>query len=179
MKKGVKYFRDNAKLILTFLFFLTLCLSIISCENIFSPKLDNTNSGSIITDQKTIEGVFQNFKYAYTFKDTSVYSALLTSDFSFTYRDYASGFDVTWDKTTDLKTTGGLFANTQKLEVVWNNIAYQSGDSLNYTVKRSFNLTITFNPSDITRLYGFVDMVFKRPTADSRWEIFSWRDDTF
>jgi hypothetical protein len=167
------------KFISTLFIAIILAAGIISCENIFSPKLDNTNSGSIITDQKTIEGVFQNFKFAYTFRDTSVYSDLLTPDFLFTYRDYSSGFDVTWDKTTEMKTTSGLFLNTQKLEVIWNNIVFQSGDSLNYSVKRSFNLTITFNPSDITRLYGFVDMVFKRPTADSKWQIYSWRDETF
>jgi hypothetical protein len=150
-----------------------------SCENIFSPKLDNTKPSSVLTDQKTIEGLYQNFKYSYTFKDTSVYSELLTDDFIFTYRDYSSGFDVSWDKMTDMRTTSGLFLNTQKLEVIWNNIVYQSGDSINYRVRRSFNLTITFNPSDILHLYGFVDMVMKRLTANDKWKIYSWRDETF
>ena len=150
-----------------------------SCENIFAPKLDNTNSSSILTDQKTIEGLYQNFRYAYTFKDTSVYSELLSSDFTFIYRDYESGFDVSWDKPTDMKTTSGLFNNTQKLEVIWNNIVYQDGDSLITNVRRSFNLTITFNPSDITHLYGFVDMKMTRPTANDKWQIIYWRDETF
>jgi hypothetical protein len=149
-----------------------------SCENIFSPKIDNSGTNNILSDQKTIEGLFQNFKYSYTFKDTSVYSELLTSDFTFTYRDYALGFDVSWDKFTDLKTTSGLFQNTQKLEIIWNNIIYQDGDSLNYSVKRSFDLTITFNPSDIIRLYGFVDMTITRPTAADKWKIYYWRDET-
>ena len=42
-----------------------------SCENIFSPSLDESGSTNIISDQMTIDGVFTNFKYAYTFKDTS------------------------------------------------------------------------------------------------------------
>jgi hypothetical protein len=176
-KKVLKYY--ISKYIYFFPLLVFLSAGIFSCENIFAPKLDNTNSTSILTDQKTIEGVFQNFKYSYTFKDTSVYSDLLMPEFTFTYRDYASGFDVSWDKPTDMKTTSGLFQNTQKLEVIWNNIIFQTGDSLFYSVKRSFNLTITFNPSDITHLYGFVDMTFKRPTADSKWQIYTWRDETF
>lgn len=165
----------NCLLLLIFIISLT---GIYSCENIFSPKIDNTNSTSILTDQKTIDGLFQNFKYSYTFKDTSVYSDLLTTDFIFTYRDYESGFDVSWDKQTDMKTTSGLFNNSQKLEVIWNNTVFQEGDSLSYNVRRSFNLTITFNPSDIIHLYGFVDMKMKRPSVNDKWRIYNWRDET-
>lgn len=150
-----------------------------SCENIFSPKLDNSTPIEILTDQKTVEGLFQNFKYSYTFKDTTVYGNLLDENFIFIYRDYTSGFDVSWDRATDMRTTNGLFQNSQKLEVVWNNIIFQGGDSLNQNIKRSFNLTITFNPSDIVRLNGFVDMNLVRYTADGVWRIQRWRDESF
>lgn len=161
------------------LYFVPLILLIQGCDNIFNPKLDNTTPVSIITDQTTIDGAFQNFKYAYTFKDTSVYGNLLSSDFLFTYRDYNLGYDVTWDRPTEMKTTNGLFQNSQKLEVLWNNIIVQSGDSLSMNVKRSFNLTITFNPSDIIRLNGFADMTFTRGSAGDKWRISKWRDETF
>lgn len=150
-----------------------------SCDNIFSPKLDISTPTEILTDQKTIEGLFQNFKYSYTFKDTTVYGNLLTENFLFIYRDYTSGFDVSWDRATDMRTTNGLFQNSQKLEVVWNNIIYQGGDSLNQNVKRSFNLTITFNPSDIVRLNGFVDMNMVRNPETGVWKIQRWRDESF
>ncbi|KAA0211557.1 hypothetical protein FBQ84_02010 [Ignavibacteria bacterium CHB1] len=150
-----------------------------SCDNIFSPRIDNSSSSSIITDQKTIEGVFQNFKYAYTFKDTLVYGNLLADDFIFIYRDYVKGYDVSWDRQTDMKTTNGLFQNSQRLDIIWNNIVYQQGDSLNVSVKRSFNLSITFNPSDIVLLNGFVDMTLSRPTVDDKWMINKWRDESF
>jgi len=150
-----------------------------SCDNLFSPKLDETPSSSIITDQMTIEGVFQNFKYAYTFKDTSVYSGLLTDNFIFIYRDYETGFDVSWDKPIEMKTTNGLFQNTQKLEIIWNNIVVQAGDSVSVNVKRSFNLTITFNPSNVVRLYGFADMNLSRLSTDDKWRIKRWRDESF
>ncbi|MBL7129519.1 MAG: hypothetical protein ISS16_11125 [Ignavibacteria bacterium] len=150
-----------------------------SCDNIFSPTLDTTSSSSILTDQKTVEGLFKNFQYSYTFKDTTVYGELLTDDFLFTYRDYESGFDVSWGRPTEMKTTSGLFQNTEKVEVIWNNIIYQAGDSLDQSVKRSFNLTITFNPSDIIRINGFADMTLTRPTANDKWLIEKWRDESF
>lgn len=159
--------------------FFLLAGSLHSCDNLFSPKVDNTSPTSIITDQRTIEGVFQNFQYAYTFKDTTVYGELLAPDFIFIYRDYEQGFDVSWDRQTDVRTTNGLFQNSQRLDVVWNNIIFQSGDSLNQSVKRSFNLTITFNPSDIIRINGFADMSLTRPDVSSKWKIKRWRDESF
>ncbi len=150
-----------------------------SCDNLFSPRLDTSTPSEIITDQKTVEGLFKNFKYSYTFKDTSVYSGLLTDDFVFTYRDYVLGYDVSWDKPTDIKTTNGLFQNAQKLEVVWNNIITEFGDSLNVNIRRSFNLAITFNPNDVIRLNGFADMNLTRTAADDKWKIKKWRDESF
>ena len=108
-----------------------------------------------------------------------VYGELLTDDFIFTYMDYDLGFYVSWARPTEMKTTNGLFQNSQKLEVIWNNIIYQSGDSLDQSVKRSFNLTITFNPSDIIRVNGFADMTLTRPTANDKWLIKKWKDESF
>lgn len=164
---------------LKILFAVLISVSALSCDNIFSPKIDESGSGELITDQKTIEGVFTNFRYAYTFKDTSVYSALLTDDFVFTYKDYETGYDVSWDKPTEMRTTSRLFQNSQKSEIIWNNIVVYLGDSLNVNVVRSFNLTITFNPSNIVRLYGLADMNFTRPTSDGTWRIIKWKDQSF
>lgn len=149
------------------------------CFNPFSPKIDNSPSNSgVISDQKTIEGIYQNFKYAYTFKDTSIYGQLLTQDFVFTYFDYDLGIDVSWDRPTDMRTTKGLFDNTQDLNLIWNNIISQDGDSLSVDVKRSFNLTITFNPNDIINFFGYADFTLIRPTASDKWRILKWKDLT-
>src|SRR5438874_6625755 len=79
------------------------------CFNPFAPKLDTSNGNeNILSDQKTVEGLFQNFKYSYTFRDTSIYGQLLNDDFVFTYFDYDLGVDVSWDRATDMKTTNGL-----------------------------------------------------------------------
>ena len=151
---------DKTSSVFLILIIIAVCslIFVSSCDNIFSPGLDLSTPSSILTDQKTVEGLFQNFKYAYTFKDTTVYGNLISEDFIFIYRDYESGFDVSWDRPTEMRTTNGLFLSAQKLEIIWNNIVFQGGDSLIQNVKRSFNLTITFNPNDITRINGFVDM---------------------
>lgn len=152
---------------------------LVSCFNPFSPEIDNSiTTENILSDQKSVEGVFQNFKYAYTFKDTSIYGQLLSENFVFTYFDYDLGVDVSWDRTTDLRTTEGLFTNTQDLKLVWNNIVFEEGDSLNVDVKRGFNLTITFNPNDVINFYGFVDMSLTRLRTDDKWKIKLWRDLT-
>ncbi len=168
---------------ITLYFALRLCvfavISIQGCFNPFAPRLDTSSSNeNILSDQKTIEGVFQNFKYAYTFKDTSIYGQLLDDDFVFSYFDYDLGVEVSWDRQTDMRTTHGLFTNTQDLTLIWNNIVFQEGDSLQTDVKRSFNLTITFNPSDIINFYGFVDMTMVRPTASDKWKLKRWKDLT-
>lgn len=166
-----------------FISFFIICCSLFitnsSCDNIFSPGLDLSTPTSILTDQKTVEGLFQNFKYAYTFKDSTVYGNLICEDFIFIYRDYESGFDISWDRPTEMRTTNGLFLSAQKLDIIWNNIIFQGGDSLIQNVKRSFNLTITFNPNDITRLNGFVDMNLYRTSTESVWKIQRWRDESF
>ena len=55
---------------------------------------------------------------------------------------------------------------------------FQQGDSLQTDVKRSFNLRITFNPSDIVNFYGFVDLSLIRPSANDKWKIKNWKDLT-
>lgn len=169
-KKIIKTLKLTLPFIQAFLFF--------SCFNPFSPSIDTSEPSDIISDQRTIEGVFQNFRYAYTFKDTSIYGELLADNFVFTYFDYDLGIDVSWDRTTDMRTTHGLFINSQDLRLTWNNIIAEKGDSLNFEVTRGFNLSITFNPNDIINFNGYVDFsLFRNNTAD-KWKIVRWRDLT-
>lgn len=169
-----KYLKYSAAAI-----FILAVVTQIGCFNPFSPSLDtSTSEENIISDQKTIEGVFQNFKYGYTFKDTSIYGQTLDPEFVFSYFDYEVGVNVSWDRATDMRTTEGLFSNSQELRLIWNNIIYQEGDSLLVDVKRSFNLSITFNPNDIINFNGFVDMQLRRPTVNDKWKIRTWKDMT-
>lgn len=159
---------------------LILFLVIEGCTNPFAPKFDETSGdeSSTISDLKTVEGVFQNFKYAYAFKDTLIYGEFIAPEFVFTYRDYESGFDVSWGRDDEMKTTYGLFHNSQRLELIWNNIVLSSSDSVNATIVRSFNLTITFNPTDIERVDGRVNLTLRKNQSTEKWQIVRWLDES-
>ena len=159
-----------------FVFFLILG----GCKNPFAPAFDTSsgNAVSAISDQKTIDGVFQNFQYAYSVKDTSIYGRLLNGDFIFTYRDYDQGFDVSWGRDEEMKTTYGLFQNAQALDLIWDNIVLPTQDSLTANIVRGFNLTITFNPTDVIRLDGRVNITLNRSSASSEWQITQWIDES-
>jgi hypothetical protein len=153
---------------------------LISC-NPFAPGIDTAlTTNSILGDQTTIDGVFQNFKYAYAVRDTSIYGQLIGSGFTFIYRDYDRGVDVSWGRDEDMRTTSVMFQNVERLDLVWNNIAALSTDSsgTHASVTRNFNLTFTFNPSDIERVDGYASFSLERPQPKSPWRILRWQDES-
>ncbi len=152
----------------------------LSCVNPFAPALDTNPSGSnsILGDQRTVEGVFQNFKQAYLFRDTTIYGALLASNFIFVYKDYDKGVDVFWGRDDDMRTTYGLFQNAQRLDLVWNSTIAMDGDSVSLTLTRNFNLTVTFNASDIMRVDGYANISLERLQQSDNWRITRWRDES-
>ncbi len=77
-----------------------------------------------------------------------------------------------------MKTTYGLFQNTQRLDLIWNNIILSSEDSLTANIVRGFNLTITFNPTDVVRIDGRVNMNLSRNPETKKWQITNWRDES-
>lgn len=159
-----------------FIFFLVFILS--GCINPFAPKLDNSISdeSSLISDLKDIDGVFRNLQYAYSFKDTTIYSELLDNDFIFTYRDYDKEVDVAWGRDDEMRVTYGLFNNSERLDLIWNNIVAITSDSTN--VIRSFNLTITFNPTDIIFVEGRINLQLQKNIDTGKWKIVTWNDES-
>lgn len=152
----------------------------VSC-NPFAPGLDtNLSTNSILGDPTTIDGIFQNIKYAYSFRDTSIYGQLINADFTFLYRDYDRGVDVSWGRDEEMGTTSRLFQNVERLDLVWNNIVTLSSDSAgtSATITRNFNLTVTFNPSDIVRVDGYANFSFERTQPQNPWRISRWRDES-
>lgn len=150
-----------------------------SCTNPFAPALANdSQAAEVLGDQRTVAGLFQNFRYSYVFKDTLTYGRLLDRTFSFVYRNYDKGIDVTWGRDEDMLATHGLFNAAQQLDLVWNDVVITEGDSLAQTISRGFNLTITFNPSDIIRAQGRVNLRIERPTTGDVWKIVRWRDES-
>ena len=159
---------------------ILLALFFNACTNPFAPKYDENldTGGQPISDQTTIEGVFQNFQYAYTFKDTLIYGNLLAPNFTFTYRDYENGYDVNWGRDEEMRTTNGLFENSQRLDLIWNNIVTSNIDSLDANIIRSFNLNITFNPTDVVRIDGRVNLSLKQDPVSNKWYITRWFDES-
>ncbi|MEY5130316.1 MAG: hypothetical protein RL734_383 [Bacteroidota bacterium] len=100
-----------------------------SCTNPFAPKLSDTPLGeNVFADQKTVDGIFQNFRSAYLYKDTLAYGRLLDKDFIFIYRNYETGVDGTWGRDQDMFTTSGLFNATQNLDPIGHCTGIQSHD---------------------------------------------------
>ena len=74
----------------TFYIFLLLLIIFFQlyCFNPFAPELNNNvDLSNVITEQQTPGEVLQNFRYAYTFKDSLLYSDVLDDSFVFEYFD--------------------------------------------------------------------------------------------
>ena len=130
----------------------------------------------MISDQKTVEGVFENLQISYTFADTTIYGELLAPDFTFSFIDYnLGGVSVTWGREEEMRATYGLFKNAQRLDLIWNNIVAVNSDSTN--IIRSFNLTVTFNPTSIDFAEGKVNLTLRK-NEDEKWQITRWVDES-
>lgn len=163
-------------------FVLVILVSIVflySCDNPFAPKLSvGDNDGLVLGDQKTVEGFFQNWRYSYIFKDTLVYGRLLDNNFNFIFRNYDKGVDLSWGRQEDLITTSRLFSSTQNLDLIWNEVISNIGDSTLLDVSRGFTLQIVFSQSDIVRLQGRANIRLKRNNQNEDWKMLYWRDES-
>ena len=94
------------------------------------------------------------------------------------YCNYDQGVDVTWGRDEDMLATQGLFSAAQQLDLVWNDVIQADGDSVLQNISRGFNLTITFNPSDVLRAQGRVNLRVSRTSTSEPWKIVRWRDES-
>lgn len=172
-------FNNFSILIAIFSFLVLFLVSQQSCINPFAPGLSNAQNGDdILGDQKTVEGLFQNFRYSYIFKDTLVYGGLLNDDFRFIFRDFDKGVDESWGRDEDMRTTAGLFQGTQNLDLNWNDVINSVGDTLLQDISRGFNLTVIFSPTDVVTVFGRVNLIITRPNTQSVWKISQWKDES-
>lgn len=156
----------------------TLSFILIIACNPFAPELDKDEyEGTFSGNQKTIEGVFQKWRYAYNFKDTLIYGQLIHPNFIFEYMDYEQQIQKTWNRESDLRSTNNLFKNSSYINLTWNEDMIEYGDSLSKEALRSFNLQISF-PNSITRLYGRANISLQRISTDEDWQIIRWVDQS-
>ncbi len=151
------------------------------CFNPFAPDLtdDLEVEDLVITQQASPDEVLQNFKVAYTFRDSLLYSNVLDSSFLFVYFDPdegSSGQFVSWGKDTDLKTTGRLFRHFQVIDLVWNVTLYSWEKEDEGEISKEFNLTLVSEDMDF-HVSGRAVFSFKKG-YDEKWRITRWRDES-
>ena len=154
----------------------------LSCLNPFAPRREQAGGRQnlIITEQKTPEEVLQNFRYAYIFKDSLLYSQLLDSSFIFVYFDPnlgTSGQFVSWGRDIDLRTTARLFRNFDVIDLIWNSTIYESVQENTGEITKSFNLTMLTKDEDI-RISGLAVFSFRKSPATGKWLIVRWKDES-
>lgn len=158
-------------------FFLVTFITMSGCANPFAPALaEGESTAAELGDQRTVEGVFQNMRFAYTYKDTLAYGRLLADDFIFSYYNFDQNTDRSWGRDEDVRATAGLFQSVENLDLLWNGIITGIGDSLVMDVRRSFLLTIVYSPGDVSTGQGDVIFRLKRSSVDDPWKIQRWQD---
>ena len=160
--------------------FLLLILLLAGCTNPFAPALEpqlhpNTTA---LGDQRTVLGVFQNIQYAYTYRDTLIYGNLLHPDFQFRYYNADRATDVTFNRDEEVRITYNLFKGADQIDLQWNDIIAQDGDSLLMDVTRAYNLKIGLQANDLFRIDGRATLRLVRNSPNDVWLIRSWRDDS-
>jgi hypothetical protein len=148
------------------------------CLNPFAPRLGDAGASELCTDLTLVENIFCSFRNAYSFKDTTLYGSIISPSFTFVYTDYDRAVDVAWGRDDEMRTTYGLFQSVQSLTLTWNNMITSEGDDTTWRAVRGFTLTVTFNPSDISRVDGYANFTLARPAASAPWRIVRWRDES-
>ena len=144
--------------------------------NPFAPRLDEHATAGSFGDPHTIPGYLEAFKYAYEFRDTSLYGALLAPDFTFSYRNYDRGVDVEWGRDDEMRSTAGLFAGTDGLSLLWGTVFDSSGTATVYDLTISFSLDVTFNAADVEHVDGRAIFHLERATLGDPWRATRWQD---
>lgn len=154
---------------------------IVGCWNPFAPTEGLLEGGSslTLTEQRSPDEVLQNFRYAYIYRDSLVYSELFDTTFVFVYYDPdvggAGGYNY-WGLDTELRTTGRLFRTFDHFTLVWNaTIAADTAQKGGISLTKTFDLSIG---GDIF-LSGNAVFDFLQDTTENTWHITRWQDESF
>jgi len=149
-----------------------------SCNNPFAPAEagPDASSSNLLTDQSTPKEVLTNFKFAYTFKDSLVYSAIFDSSFIFLSKDFdqVPPVPIQWGRDVELKTAARMFRFFNTIDLTFNVIqdtVNNEGDSL-HTV--TFTLTLD-GGTIIPTLNGEVEFTYVQNNK-GKWLISLWED---
>lgn len=161
----------------TYILLATTGLALTAC-NPFAPELDESVSPLKFGDPTTAEGYFEAFRYAYQFKDTSLYSSLLDQSFIFSYRNYDRGLDLEWGRDEEVRTTAALFNSVQSLDLLWGNVLDSLSTPTSFDITRTFSLDVTLNPSEVLHVDGRAIFSLRRDSVGTPWRAVRWRDES-
>jgi hypothetical protein len=153
----------------------------VACWNPFAPRLAQSleSSDLVVTNQQSPEEVLQNFKVAYTFRDSLLYSDILDTAFIFIYfnpDEGTSGRFDSWGRDTDLRTTGRMFRHFQVLDLVWTTTLYEQKGESTGEMSKGFDLTFVAEDFDF-KLSGKAVFSFRK-CLDNKWRITRWKDES-
>ena len=160
-------------------FSIILLLLLYSC-NPFAPEMFDQELDKIpeFINQRTPQGVLESFRFAYTFKDSLLYSDLLDSTFIFISKNYTTNppTDIIWGKDVDVKTTVGMFRHFIILELTWGTMSgpTYNQDSTESNLRVNFQLILHERSSNIAIMGEALYDLIKR--ADNNWRITRWED---
>jgi hypothetical protein len=155
---------------------LAACCVSLSCINPFAPHLNYSLGLQLCNDLTQAENVFCAFRNAYSFKDTTLYGSLLSTDFIFIYTDYDQLVEKSWGRDDEMKLTHTMFQSVQSLSLVWNSeISFTESDT-SETIERGYDLTVTFSPDDIMEVNGVAEFLLVRARAGIPWKLSQWQD---
>ena len=175
---------DNTRLFLVIIIILFILLG---CNNPFAPKLagEDTPTSMLLTEQRTPSEVLNNFKYAYTFKDSLVYSDVLDNTFIFRSINYYDDppEPIHWGRDLELRTTAGMFRYFNTIDLVWNTLSnpdtisppVTSPDFKGYIIEHHITFTLTLDGGkSIQPVNG--EVLFQFTQRNDKYYISYWED---
>lgn len=166
------------------LFFLIILSLTQSCTNPFAPAKASPGASlsNLLTDQSTPNEVLTNFKFAYTFKDSLVYSAIIDSSYIFLSKDFdqVPPVPIQWGRDLELKTTARLFKFFNTIDLTFNVISQDTIklDSLKSPTEIQHKITFTLTldgGTTIPTLNGEVEFTYIQ-NNEGKWLISKWED---
>jgi len=160
---------------------LLVTLIITGCWNPFAPREGLLEGGLdlTLTEQRNPDEVLQNFRYAYIYRDSLVYSELFDTSFIFLYYDPdlggGTGGYSYWGLDTELRTTGSLFRTFDHFTLVWNaTIATDTSQNGSISLTKTFDLSIGGE-----LISGNAVFDFREDSTEHIWRISRWEDESF
>ncbi len=156
-----------------------LPILLLAACNPFAPAVEEGDALGL-GDPTTIEGFFTAFQTAYELRDLALYEPLLDSAFTFVFYDFDAQVEQRYGFEQDLRTTRGLFTQSNLIQLQWNQILQQTVDDppLRAQIVRPFNLTVSLDGGSVFRGSGNVNFLLVRADTTAAWRLLRWRDES-